>query len=161
MKYIFGTMKQKSLGIWHMIQIFKPEMIFALCISLLKVSKNSEHICNESYIFDFDYWKNNISEYDVKKLGTRWGETFSHKWKEVATVTILWMVLEKKTYFWSGKLIVSRTAIFTQSREETSFTSLTTTIFKPPVDPGDLSQKISIQKWRQACIIYCTLFGMF
>ena len=46
----------------------------------------------------FGTMKNNISEYDVKKLGTKWKEYNGDGWKE-ATVTISWRFLEKKRAF--------------------------------------------------------------
>ena len=51
MKYISGTIKQQSIGVCHYVQISKPEMIVATCALILKVSKNSEYICNESLYF--------------------------------------------------------------------------------------------------------------
>ena len=49
-------------------------------------------------------------------------------------------VSEEKGLTFNPENLVSRKDIFqARSREETSFTSLTTTLFRPPVDPGSFS----------------------
>ena len=139
-KHIFGTMQQQSIGVYHRVQVSKPEMIYAGCTSILKASKISEYICNGCLYFWFS---------TLKKLLRVWCK---ENWNQVARIHWRWMegsrddhdILnftgEKGPYFWSRKPFLQ-----SQSRDETYSTSSTMTILKPRVDP---LKKISIKQWR-------------
>ena len=75
MKYTSGFMRQPQNGVYHLVQILKPEIVIATCTPNLEVSNNTEHFCLELLLYLISvitFELINIQGHDVKKLSGRW-----------------------------------------------------------------------------------------